>query len=222
MKTSIARLGLTAAIAACAVAGQAQAYEAGDIIVRAGVTNVSPEGDSSNINLGGAVQANTGVDVDSDTQLGLTATYMIDSNWGVELLAATPFSHDVKATGALSSVGKIATVKQLPPTLSAIYHFNTDSAITPYIGVGVNYTIFFQEDGKGAFADSKVDLDASFGLAAQVGFDFDLGDNLLLNASVRYIDIDTDATISGGTMPTAKVKVDVDPIVYSVLIGYKF
>lgn len=221
MKTS---LSLAAVIAACMGTAQVQAYEAGDVIVKAGATMVAAKGDSSNVSVGalGGAQAGSGVDVDDDTQLGLTITYMLDSNWGIELLAATPFTHDVKTDGSLAAVGKVAEVTQLPPTLSALYYFNNESNITPYVGVGVNYTIFFEEDGKGAFADSKVELDNSFGLAAQIGVDVQLSDELLLNASVRYIDIDTDAKLSGGALGTTTVGVDIDPMVYSIMLGYKF
>ena len=84
----------TLVLAALVSAPSAFAYEAGDIIVRAGLTSVSPNDDSSNVNvdaLGGNV--GMGVEVDSNTQLGLNLVYMLDSNWGLEVLAATPFTH---------------------------------------------------------------------------------------------------------------------------------
>ncbi len=76
-----------------------------------------------------------GLKVKNDTQLGLTGTYMLTDNIGVELLAATPFSHKINANvPALNlDLGRAAIVKQLPPSLYAQYYFfNADSAVRPY------------------------------------------------------------------------------------------
>lgn len=70
---------------------------------------------------------------------------MIKENIAIELLAATPFSHDIKGTGALAGVGKVGETKQLPPTLSVQYHFSPKASVRPYVGAGINYTIFFSE-----------------------------------------------------------------------------
>jgi outer membrane protein len=61
----------------------------------------------------------------------------------------------------------------------------------------------------------------SWGLAAQVGMDYMLTDNIMLNAQVRYIDIETTGTTYLGA-DKVQVDVDVDPLVYMVGLGYKF
>lgn len=67
----------------------AQAHQAGDFIVRAGTATVRP-------NAGGnTVLGVSSFKVDNDTQMGLTFSYMVTDNIGVELLAATPFTHNV-------------------------------------------------------------------------------------------------------------------------------
>lgn len=219
-----------AALILAAMASPAMAYEAGDIIVRAGLTSVVPNDDSSNVNvdaLGGNV--GMGVEVDSNTQLGLNLVYMFDTNWGIELLAATPFTHDVTLIDTADNAlglgdGKLGEVTHLPPTISAVYFFDTDSAATPYVGLGLNYTIFFDEEFTNAREDqtfSDLDLDNSFGLAAQVGVDYQLDEKWLVNASIRYIDISTtaDFTVAG---VAGSVDVDIDPWVYTVSVGYVF
>lgn len=112
-----------------------QAHEAGDFIVRAGVASVNPSEDSS-ILRPTVVSPNGQVSIDSDTQLGLTFTYMLTNNWGVELLASSPFTHTVDFAGDLSGLGSVATAKHLPPTLSAQYFFDTESNIDSYNEVG--------------------------------------------------------------------------------------
>jgi len=205
----------------------AQAFEAGDIIVRAGAITVDPHEDSSDVKVGGAAQGGTGATLNSDTQLGLNFAYMVTDKVGVELLAATPFSHDVgtKGLGGL----KLGELKHLPPTLSVIYYpMEKTSAFQPYVGAGINYTWFFDdkltsEAENSALQLRGLDMKDSWGLAAQVGMDYMLTDNLMLNAQVRYIDIDTTGTTySEAADAKIKVDVDVDPFVYMVGLGYKF
>jgi len=219
------RKTLTASLLALAVAAPfAQAFEAGDIIVRAGAITVDPREDSSNIKLDGA-DSGLKASLDSDTQLGLNFAYMLTDNIGIELLAATPFQHTVSVKG----LGDLGDVKHLPPTLSVVYYpLDSKSTVQPYVGLGLNYTTFFQEDLTSEMKGlgfSNLDLDDSWGLAAQIGADFMLTDNIMLNAQVRWIDIDTEATASGPTalgVGKTKVDVDVDPMVYMVGLGYKF
>jgi len=219
----------TASVLALALAAPfAQAFEAGDIIVRAGAITVDPHEDSSSIStaITGPL-AGTKATLDSDTQLGLNFAYMVTDKVGIELLAATPFSHDVGVKGLGAPLdGKFGTIKHLPPTLSVIYYpLDKTSAFQPYAGAGVNYTWFFddklssQAEGNGF---NGLDLKDSWGLAAQVGMDYMLTDNIMLNAQVRYIDIDTEATSNHAALGKVKVDVDVDPFVYMVGLGYKF
>jgi outer membrane protein len=200
-------------------AGQAAAKE-GDWIVRAGVANVDPDADSNVANIG----VNLDVDVDDDTQLGITAVYMVTDHIGLELLAATPFEHDI-SSGTLGV--DVGTAKQLPPTLNVQYYFlGTDSSFRPYAGVGINYTVFFDEDTAGEFdaiaGKSDLQLDDSWGLSLQVGLDYHINDKWLLNATVWNLDIQTTATIKTENLGTVRTDVDIDPWVYMVGVGYKF
>ena len=204
------------------------ANQAGDFIVRGGATMVNPDSDKSNIMLGGADSTMT-LTVDDNTQLGLNFVYFYDSNWAFELLAATPFTHDVTIQDKNSVLGvdgaNLGEVSHLPPTLSALYYFDTNSAFKPYVGLGINYTVFFDEDFAAApksLGLSNLDLDGSFGLSAQIGADYHLDDKWSINASVRYIDISTEATFDVGGASVGKANIDVDPMVYSIMLGYKF
>lgn len=204
------------------------AYEAGNVIVRAGSATVEPNDDSSRLTLNDAVLPNSRAYVDSDTQLGLTLTYMFTDHLGLGLLAATPFKHDIKAKNLLVP-GKIdaGSTKHLPPTLTLQYFpMKAESRLQPYAGVGINYTKFFEEDVAGELegvvgAGGKLKLDDSWGVAFELGMDYALSDRWVVNAAVWYIDIDTDAKFN---FPGAEVKtkVDIDPLVYMLGIGYKF
>lgn len=225
MSAFASRLGLAALIAPAllAVSVTAQAHQAGDIIVRAGAITVDPNEDSSNVSINGAAVAGTGATLNSDTQLGLNFAYMLNDNFAVELLAATPFEHDIGTRG-LGGL-ELGSTKQLPPTLSMLYYpMNGSSAFQPYAGLGLNFTWFFDnklssEAENAGF--SGLDLKDSWGWAAQVGADYMLTDKVMLNAQVRYIDIETTGTTYAGPAKVS-VDVDVDPFVYMVGLGYKF
>ncbi|ATA24035.1 outer membrane protein OmpW [Brenneria goodwinii] len=193
----------------------AQAHQAGDVIVRGGTATVRPvEGSDNVLNLGS-------FKVDNNTQLGLTFSYLVTDNIGVELLAATPFTHKV----GLNGVGTIAEVSHLPPSLMAQYYFG-DSAdkLRPYLGVGVNYTMFFDEkfnDRGKSNGLSDLSLKNSWGVAAQAGLDYNLDQNWLINASLWWMDIDTDVKFNaGGQQQTISTRLD--PWVFMFGVGYRF
>ncbi|OWJ89505.1 outer membrane protein OmpW [Pseudomonas sp. A46] len=218
---------LTASLLALAIASPlAQAHKAGDVIIRAGAATVDPNEDSSALSIAGGKVGGTKATLDSDTQLGLTGTYMLTDHVGLELLAATPFKHEVGVKGLGALDGKLGDIKHLPPTLSLQYYpMAPGSAFQPYVGAGLNYTLIFDESLTGQRKSqgfSDLELDDSWGLAAQVGMDYMLTDSVLLNAAVWYIDIDTTATTDLAGVGKVKVDVDVDPWVYMVGVGYKF
>jgi outer membrane protein len=232
MRTSLFRVSLlTLALAA----PFAQAHQAGDFIIRAGAATTAPNEDSGQLKLDGAKVSGTKATLDSDTQLGLAFAYMLTDHVGIELLAATPFQHTVGVKGVSSATaidgldGKLADVKQLPPTLSLQYYpLAPTSRFQPYAGVGLNYTAFYDEDLSSQRKQqgfSNLKIQDSVGIAGQLGFDYMLTDNMLVNASVWYVDIDTKASVDGPTaLGTGRTKVDleVDPWVYMVGVGYKF
>ena len=206
------------AVLAVLASGNALAHKEGDFIVRGGLAAVVPN-DSSDDILGSDEE----LEVKSDTQLGLTLGYMITDNISFEVLAATPFSHDIKTD--LLDLGTIADTKHLPPTFMLQYYFGqAESKLRPYVGAGINYTFFFDEGfngtGKGAGL-SDLDLDDSWGLAANAGVDYMLNDDWFVNASVWYIDIETEASYKAGTTKY-KTDVDIDPWVFMIGGGYKF
>jgi outer membrane protein len=191
------------------------AYEAGDIVLRAGVAGVLPTGQSEKIT---AIAPGARVEADDAWSLGLTGTYMFTDNIGVGVLAAWPFEHDIDAKGSISSLNKVGETKHLPPTVTLQYHFETGTKFHPYVGAGINYTYFFDEDTSGALSGLDLNLSHSWGLAGEVGLDYDLGNDWLISGQVWYINIDTEARLEGvGTFD-----VEIDPWVVMLGVGKKF
>lgn len=197
------KIAVTGALAMAALSTVSVA-SAADWVFRAGGHYVDPKSDNHAI-----------VNVDSSQSFTFSATRFLTPHWGVELLAALPFEHDIK----LNSNGqKVAEVKHLPPTLSLQYHFLPAARVRPYLGAGLNATIFFDEKTKGALAGNALSLETSFGFAAQAGVDFDIGNDWLVGLDARWMDIDTDARLSGTRLGT----VSIDPYAIGLTLGRRF
>lgn len=189
-------------------------------VARARVISVSPDDSSGTI-----ADTGTGVSVDSAVVPEVDLSYMFNPQWGVEVIAATS-QHDLATSGGAIGGLDAGSVWVLPPTVTLQYHPQVTGSLHPYLGVGVNYTLFYSYDLSSDLESaglSDVDLDDSFGLAGQLGVDIDINERWLFNADVKYIDISTDADLklaSGGVLDT--VSVDINPWVFGVGVGYRF
>lgn len=197
-------LAVAATLALVGLSSPALAQSAGDWTLGVGVHAVDPK--SGNGTLAGTLRA----DVDEDIKPTVTAEYFIGDNLGIEVLAAAPFKHDIKLNGV-----KAGQTRHLPPVVSLQYHFNSQGQVSPFLGLGVNYTRFFEEksDVDGPLGGAGLKLDGSWGLAAHAGLDFRISDNSAVRIDARWIDIETDVSVEGlGNVGSANL----DPIVYGV------
>jgi outer membrane protein len=138
-------------------------------------------------------------------------SYFFTKNIAAELVLTYPQKIDIKVGG-----DKAGTIKALPPSLLLQYHFTDLGAFKPYVGAGLNYTRFYKRDNIDGGASVQ---QGSFGLAAQVGFDYALSKNWSFNVDLKYIQMDTDVKVRG----LGKVgKVDLDPTLFGIGIGYRF
>lgn len=179
------------------------AHEAGEWLGRFGVHHVEPK--SSNHDT---------VSVESTQGITGSIEYFLSKQMAVDLLVGVPFKHDI----TLNSGGTVASTQHLPPTLSLAWYPSLPGSWRPYLGVGVNYTIFFGEDTQGPLAGSDLKLDPSLGLAALVGAEWDISQDWSLALDMRYMDIDTDASLDGNGIGT----VEIDPIAAGISLGYRF
>jgi len=204
-----------ALVAAAAFPAVSSAHQAGDVIFRVGTATVRPtEGSDNVLGLGS-------FNINNNTQMGLTLGYMFTDNIGMELLAATPFQHKV----GLQSTGTIAEVKQLPPSLMAQYYFgDRQDKLRPYLGVGINYTTFYDADFNQTGRDaglSDLSVKDSWGVATQAGLEYNRDDNWLINMSVWWMDIDTEVKFKAGG-EQQNINTRIDPWVFMFGAGYRF
>lgn len=195
-----------AAVMAAALPGAAQ--QAGDVTVGLGIANVNPKSDNGTL-AGGTVP----VEIGDNTRPQITAEYFVRDNIGVELLAALPFEHSIESDGT-----EIGTVKHLPPVLSLQYHFDVTEQWKPFVGVGVNFTGFYDAEAEGPLSGNELRVKNSWGLAAHLGADYWINERSAVRADLRWIDIDADVTLNGADIG----EVEVDPIVAGISYVMKF
>lgn len=140
-------------------------------------------------------------------------SYFFTKNIAAELVLTYPQQVDIKTT----ALGKIGHVDALPPSLMLQYHFTDLGAFKPYVGLGVNYTIFTKKSFNTALGKISVD-DNTVGLAAQVGFDYAIDKNWSFNVDAKYIQMETDVKLEG----TKLGKLGLNPMTYGVGVGYRF
>lgn len=207
MKTTLPALLLLAT--AIGMSAPADARTRGDWTVGVGLHNVAPQSDNGSLD---ATALGLGqlppTEVGNSVRPTITFEYFVADNLGIEVLAALPFEHDI----AIRGVGKVGSTKHLPPVVSLQYHFANSSRVTPFVGLGVNYTRFFDEDTTGALAGTRLQLDDSWGLAARVGVDFALSERSALRLDARWADISSDVSVNGVDIG----KAEIDPLVYGL------
>lgn len=151
-------------------------------------------------------------DVDNAYVPEVDLTYYFTKNISAELIAATA-KHSVFA-----GTSKVGDTWILPPTLTIQYHFTPDSDFSPYIGAGLNYSLFYGEDASPSF--TKMGVDGGVGYAVQAGFDYWMDKNWGLNLDVKYIDLNVDVSVNNGALHAKNV--DLNPLVVGAGVSYRF
>ncbi|MEZ5724456.1 MAG: OmpW family outer membrane protein [Paracoccaceae bacterium] len=189
-------------------AAPALAQSQGDWTIGVGIANVNPKSDNGDL-ADGAVPT----DIGDSTRPSITVEYFIRDNLGIEVLGALPFSHEIESNGTL--IGK---VKQLPPVVSLQYHFDATPQFKPFVGLGINFTGFYDADARGPLEGADLQVKNSLGLAAHLGADYWVNDRSAIRGDLRWIDIDADVKLNGDKIG----EVNVDPMVYGVSYVHRF
>jgi len=165
-----------------------------------------------NMNSANTDTTGLGLSINNKWMPEVDVSYFFSKNLATELILTVPQQHTLTS----STLGKdIGTIEHLPPTLLLQYHFDTNGAAKPYLGVGVNYTRFTRSDILGGGA--TVDKD-SWGGALQAGVDIALGSNMYLNLDVKKVYIKTGVYV--GNVYAGEFRVD--PVLFGVGLGWRF
>ena len=185
----------------------------GDLIVHVRVTQVAPDKDASIVTAAG-VASGLKAHVENDVKPTLGFTYFLTDKVAVEAILGTT-QHDIRAQGPGTDV-LVHKTWVLPPVVTLQYHPLPNARVSPYVGAGLNYMLFYSDKNKNGFT---VKVDDGVGYALQAGVNIKLKNSWLINADVKKVYFDTDAKINGGAL---KAKVNLDPLVSSIGISRQF
>lgn len=157
-----------------------------------------------------------GLSINDKTLPELDISYFFTPNLAAELVLTVPQKQKLRAGG----LGQIGSLRHLPPSLLAQYHFTQFSGFKPYVGAGVNYTRFSSvrfNPAVQAALNPSIDK-SSWGGALQVGVDVPLTKSLYLNFDVKKVFIKTDVFSAGAKVGTFKI----NPVLAGVGLGWRF
>jgi len=199
-------------VALGAMVSPAMAQDAGSSImdasnwqIRVRAIDVLPSDDAT-VNIGGEL------DIDYAVVPELDISYFFTKNIAAELILATS-EHEID----YNSTTDLGSAWILPPTLTLQYHFTPDSAFSPYLGAGLNYSLFYGEDTAAGF--TNLEVEGGVGYALQAGFDYWINDNWGLNLDVKKIWLNVDAKLNNGAI---RADIDLDPVVVGAGVSYRF
>lgn len=204
-KTVIGIIAITVAMLATPAIAQSPADGAWQ--VRARAVHIDPADHSAPLAGTGAADR---IGVESRTIPEIDIGYFFTPHLAAELVLTYPQKHEVYLDGQ-----SIGSFRHLPPTLLAQYHFTPGKTVSPYVGLGVNWTTFSKNrllDGQGSLEHDSI------GLAAQAGIDFHLAPRWSLNVDVKKLRLRSDLLVGG----TRASEVKVDPVLFGIGIGYRF
>lgn len=179
-------------------------------LIRGRMIAVAPDEGASIVPIGGDVSIDTSIVPELDI------SYFFTKNIAAELILATA-PHSATAKGTSLGDIDLGDMWLLPPTLTLQYHFYPTEKIKPYIGAGINYTIFYDVERSSSI--NRLDCDNSFGGALQAGVDYMLDDHWLVNVDVKKVWINSDVSINNGAV---RADLDIDPWIIGFGFGYRF
>lgn len=228
MKTTLKFLAIAAALTASSVYAQS----AGTWMVRAGAAKLTPSGPSENLSAPSlyipGTTTGTQVNTDAASQIAGGISYMVTDNVSVDLPLALPFKHKLNGAGAIEGVGQIGEVQALPVTVFVQYRFmDAKSAVRPYVGLGVTYAYFFNEQGSGTLTrmtggtpanPTKLTVESKYTLTPQIGVTMAIDSKWFVDLFYSKSQLTTQSKLSTGQTVNAAL----NPVSVGVSVGYKF
>jgi len=229
MRTALAALAMAVGLSQAAAAGDNN----GNFMVRVLGAGIITQDDLTSLRsvsglpVSDLKAAGFDASVSDEVVPAATLTYFLNKNLALELLCCfAQHKVDLKAPAGFEALsGSVAETWIFPPAVTLQYHFDGMGPIKPYIGAGVQYIAFFSEKtASNTLQASSVDIDGAFGATIQAGVDIAMGGGWYLNADVKKTWLDTTVTwrnsaVTGGDIVA---KVDLDPLIVSAGLGYRF
>lgn len=175
--------------------------------IRGRLITVAPD-ESSSTTAGGEVNVGDGMMPEVDL------SYYFTDNVAVEVIASTT-QHSLSH----NALGDLGRTWVLPPTVTLQYHFTPNNSFSPYVGAGLNYSIFYGEEAAGGNGINDLELEGGIGYALQAGADYWIDNNWGVNFDVKKLFLNVDGSVNNGAV---RADVDLDPWVIGAGVSYRF
>ena len=205
IKTLVAAMAAVASLAP--IAAQAQSSSENPWMVRVRAVYLDWENGQAN------GLSSTNVTAQKEWIPELDISYFFTKNIATELVLTYPQNVNINVGG-----NKQGTIKALPPSLLLQYHFTDFGAFKPYVGAGVNYTIF--SDRTNILNGGASVSNSSFGAVGQIGMDYMFDKNWGLNVDLKYATMSTN--VSNPAYGPVAGKLTLNPWMPAVGVTYKF
>lgn len=166
------------------------------------------------------------VDFDSEGGFGLSVNFFLGNRFSVQL-AAYRFDPEAAFTAAdpLVAVGGLGELEVIPLTAVLQIHLLPNSRISPYVGAGVGYVILDDIRSRRDLDDvdvDRIDFSSDFGLVFNVGASLALSRIFAVNLDLKYMPVDSAATVVFTQGPPLKTDVEVNPLIISAGLSLRF
>jgi len=175
------------------------------------------------------------IDLEDMHLLALSYERRLSDPWSFMFQGGTPPRLHFNAAGTAAGLGPVATARIWFPTVLATYSFTRVPSLRSYVGAGVNYSHFTDEQASSAYTSTvggtstSVKMKSSWGPVVRVGVEYPITKNWVVDFSYLRYWIKTTATLTTAT-PTPGGHVDVvrtidakaNPDVVGLVVGYRF
>ncbi|MFL1462395.1 OmpW/AlkL family protein [Roseococcus sp. DSY-14] len=199
-------------VAAAAQEAAPRGKRAGDIVVGLGAIGVLPTNGGNTPLIGGTPHASNSASPQLDF------SYFFTPNLAANLIAATT-QHDIRVNGSALGDVRLGRVWALPPTLTVQYHPMPQARFSPYVGLGLNATFFYGYSGSRTPPVTRVRVENSVGVAPNIGFDYELAPNWLLNFDLKWILMQPEVSVNSNLI---RARADINPFVIGASVRYRF
>jgi outer membrane protein len=196
-------------------------------MIRVRALGVLPDSSGSTVNVFGVPalsSPNSSLSIRSSVVPELDVSYFFTRNIAAELiLGVTP--HTIWGTGTLAGLD-VGKAWLLPPSLTLQYHFTNFGAFIPYVGAGVNYTMFFSETPGNVpingLAVTGLGINNKVGAVSQAGFDYMFDRHWGANFDVKKIWLEPSYTAYVNNAIPVTGRANIDPWLVAAGVTYKF
>ncbi len=144
----------------------------------------------------------------------LDVSYFLDDEIAIQFLPGL-VQHEAKLTNTTRGDKDLGNIWAIAPTFLLQYHYEVTESVKPYVGVGMSYVTYIEDD------DVDIDYDSTFAAVIQAGIDVAVDEekHWWLNMDAKKAFAGTQSTSAQGRV---RGDITTNPLILGAGVGYKF